>query len=95
MSNKNQPFCLVVALVEPHVPWIMGDRTQYPDKKIKLPPNIADTKLTREAFSRYLAEITYMDEQVGDILKSLERSGQKDNTLVIFTSQSKVLSFWM
>ncbi|MDD7985237.1 sulfatase [Lentisphaera marina] len=87
MSNKDQPFCLVVALVEPHVPWVMGDRTQYPDKKIQLPPNIADTKLTREAFSRYLAEITYMDEQVGDILKSLERSGQKDNTLVIFTSE--------
>ena len=23
--DKKQPFCLVVALVEPHVPWVMGD----------------------------------------------------------------------
>ncbi|MEE3177420.1 MAG: sulfatase-like hydrolase/transferase, partial [Verrucomicrobiota bacterium] len=54
--DKNESFCLVVALVEPHVPWVMGDSSKYPPEKIILPPNIADTKKTREAFSRYLAE---------------------------------------
>ena len=63
--NEEEPFCLVVALVEPHVPWVMGDRSQYPDDKIKLPPNLVDTSVTRDAFARYLAEITYMDDQVG------------------------------
>jgi len=52
-----------------------------------LPPNIADTVITREAFSRYLAEITYMDGQVGDVLEALAQSGQADNTLVLFTSE--------
>ena len=85
--NKDKPFCLVVCLVEPHVPWTMGDASKYPPKKIKLPPNIADTELTRESFSRYLAEISYMDSQVGDILKALEESGRKENTMVIFTSE--------
>lgn len=85
--DESQPFCLVVALVEPHVPWVMGDPSQYPPKKIKLPPNIADTPRTREDFSRYLAEITYMDGQVGDILETLDETGQTDDTLVVFTSE--------
>lgn len=86
-KDNEQPFCLVIALVEPHVPWVMGDASKYPPEKIKLPPNIADTERTREAFSRYLAEITYMDSQVGDILKTLDESGKSQNTLVLFTSE--------
>ena len=88
MSREDkQPFCLVVALVEPHVPWVMGDASRYPPKKLKLPPNLADTPRTREDYSKYLAEITYMDGQVGDILKTLEQTGHADDTLVLFSSE--------
>jgi uncharacterized sulfatase len=85
--DRQQPFCLVVALVEPHVPWVMGDPSVYPPAKLRLPANMADTKLTREAFSRYLAEITYMDGQVGELLQTLEALGHADDTLVLFTSE--------
>lgn len=85
--DPKQPFCLVVALVEPHVPWVMGDASQYPPQQIKLPPNIADTPRTREDYARYLAEITYMDGQVGELLQLLELSGKADSTLVLFTSE--------
>ena len=85
--SGDDPFCLVVALVEPHVPWVMGDASQYPPKRLKLPPNLADTPVTRDHFSNYLAEITYMDDQVGEILEALEATGKKDNTLVLFTSE--------
>ena len=85
--DQKKPFCLVVALVEPHIPWVMGDSSQYPPTKIKLPPNIADTARTRQDFSAYLAEITYMDGQVGEILQALEESGKQENTLVLFTSE--------
>ena len=67
--DRSRPFCLVVALVEPHVPWVMGDPSQYPPEQLKLPPYLPDTRRTRRDYSRYLAEITYMDSQVGDILK--------------------------
>ncbi len=87
MAKKDQPFCLVVCLVEPHVPWVMGDASAYPEDNLKLPPNLADTKLTRRDFAAYLAEITYMDSQVGDILKVLEDSGQANDTLVMFSSE--------
>ncbi len=85
--DADSPFCLVVALVEPHVPWVMGDASQYPEKKIKLPPHIADTLRTRQDFASYLAEITYMDGQVGEILETLDKSGRSDDTLVLFTSE--------
>ncbi|MEW4489327.1 sulfatase [Thalassoglobus sp. JC818] len=85
--EKQEPFCLVVALVEPHVPWVMGDPSQYPPAKLKLPPNLADTERTRDDYSRYLAEITYMDSQIGDLLQVLEASGKADDTLVLFTSE--------
>ena len=88
MKGKgDQPFCLVVALTEPHVPWVMGDASKYPPKKLKLPPNVADTPRTREDFSKYLAEITYMDGQVGDILKTLQQTGKANDTLVLFSSE--------
>lgn len=83
----DEPFCLVIGLTEPHIPWVMGDASQYPPKKLKLPPNLADTPITRQHFSDYLAEITYMDSQVGDILEALEASGKRDYTLVLFTSE--------
>ncbi len=85
--RADEPFCLVIALVDPHVPWVMGDASAYPPKRIKLPLNIADTPKTREDFASYLAEITYMDGQVGDILTALQESGLEDETLVLFTSE--------
>ncbi len=84
---REGPFFLAVALVEPHVPWTMGDASLHPPGSLELPPNIADTPATREAFSRYLAEIGYMDSQVGDLLEALEESGRADETLVLFTSE--------
>lgn len=82
-----KPFCLVVALTEPHAPWVMGDRSAYPPRKLKLPPYLADTPRTRQDFSAYLAEITYMDSQVGEILGLLDEIKASENTLVLFTSE--------
>ena len=73
-TRKGQPFCLVVALVEPHVPWVMGDASTYPAGEIDLPPNLADTPETRSDFSRYLAggntdEIDFDGESFAEVLE--------------------------
>lgn len=86
-GGDEAPFCLVVALVEPHVPWVMGDASQYPVDELKLPPTIADTPRTRQDFAAYLAEITYMDGQVGEVMRCLEDTGKADDTLVLYTSE--------
>jgi N-sulfoglucosamine sulfohydrolase len=48
---------------------------------------LADSPDTREGFSKYLAEITYFDSQVGELISLLDQSGQRDNTLVIVLSE--------
>ena len=55
-----------------------GGCIQVSPKKLKLPPNIADTPRTREDFSKYLAEITHMDSQVERFLLSLKESEREE-----------------
>jgi uncharacterized sulfatase len=81
------PFCLFACSNEPHSPWNKGDASRYPPAKVKLPPYIADTPVVRDNFSRYLAEITYYDSQVGQILDLLDKHQLRDNTLVMVVSE--------
>ncbi|MEC9003628.1 MAG: sulfatase [Planctomycetota bacterium] len=81
------PFCLFACSNEPHSPWNKGDASRYDPAKVTLPPYFVDTPETRRNFSNYLAEITYLDGQVGECLRLLEKHQVSDNTLVIFTSE--------
>lgn len=83
----DKPFCLFACSNEPHGPWNKGNASRYKPDELKLPPYWVDTPETREGFSKYLAEITYLDGQVGDLLGVLDKHGLSDNTLVIFTSE--------
>ena len=86
-KSKEQPFCLFFCSKEPHTPWDKGDAGLFPPDQLALPPFFVDTEETRENFSRYLAEINYLDWQVGQILDIIEKNGIKENTLVIFASE--------
>ena len=86
-SKTNTPFCLFACSNEPHSPWDKGDPSRYPPESIKLPPYLADTPEVRDAFSRYLAEITYYDDQVGQLLRLLDKHGLTENTLVMAVSE--------
>ena len=86
-AKSETPFCLFACSNEPHTPWNKGDASQYPPSKVKLPPYLPDTPSMREGFSRYLAEITYYDSQVGQLLDSLQANGLAENTLVMVVSE--------
>ena len=86
-TSKEEPFCLFFCSKEPHTPWDKGDETKFPPDQLTLPPFFVDTEETRENFSRYLAEINYLDWQVGQVLEIIEKNGLKENTLVIFASE--------
>ena len=86
-AQGGKPFCLFACSNEPHTPWNKGDASAYPPAKVKLPPYIVDTPRVREDFSNYLAEITYYDSQVGEILALLEKHKLADNTLVMVVSE--------
>ena len=86
-KQSSTPFCLFACSNEPHSPWDKGDASRYPPEKIKLPPYFVDTPLTRSDMSKYLAEVTYYDWQVGEILKRLDKHGLTDNTVVVVVSE--------
>ncbi|WNJ20641.1 sulfatase [Pontibacter sp. G13] len=85
--DRNQPFCLVTALTTPHAPWTVGDPSHFKPEELELPPYLVDTKETRKAYAKYLAEIEVLDEQVGKTIEMLKKAGAYDNTIVIFTSE--------
>jgi uncharacterized sulfatase len=86
-ARTGEPFCLFACSNEPHTPWDKGDPTLYPPEKIVLPEYIVDTPKVREEFSKYLAEITYYDSQVGQIMDLLDKHGLRENTLVMVVSE--------
>ena len=86
-AKSETPFCLFACSNEPHSPWNKGDASKYPPAEVKLPAYLPDTPAIRDGFSRYLAEITYYDSQVGQLLHSLQANGLADNTLVMVVSE--------
>ena len=86
-AETGKPFLFIATSNEPHTPWNKGDPSQYPPVSLKLPPVLVDSPDTREGFSKYLAEITYFDSQVGELVGLLDQSSQRENTLVIVLSE--------
>ena len=85
--STSQPFALIVASPQPHRPWRHGDASRYDPASLELPPNFVDTPETRDALSRYYAEITYLDDEFGSVLRILENNGVADDTLTMFYNE--------
>ncbi|WP_129715795.1 sulfatase [Pedobacter sp. SYP-B3415] len=87
ISGQSKPFCLFVMSINPHTPWTVGDPSEFDPDKLILPPHWVDTKQIRKLFTRYLAEIRRLDDQVGAVMKTLKESGKDKNTVVIFLGE--------
>ncbi|OAI55653.1 iduronate-2-sulfatase [Planctomyces sp. SCGC AG-212-M04] len=82
-----EPFLPYDSMTLP--PKIAGDWDDIPKPGInyKTSENMKmDVRRQKKAVGGYYAAVTYMDAQVGKVLDALEKSGQADNTIVIFTS---------
>ena len=86
-KKDEKPYCLFIMSINPHAPWTMGDPTEFNADKLVLPPHWVDTKLVRTEFTKYLAEVRRLDNQVGDVMKMLKETGQDKNTIVIFLGE--------
>jgi len=86
---EDQPFFAQVTLQVTHRgDWWrrISDQSHHqvdPDSVV-LPPFVADTRVIREDWARYLDQIEYMDHEVGLLLADLESKGLRDNTIIIF-----------
>lgn len=87
ITSGDKPFCLFIMSINPHKPWDQGDPSEFNAEKLVLPPSMVDTKETREQFCKYLAEIRRLDNQVGDVMQLLKKTGQDKNTVFIFLGE--------
>jgi N-sulfoglucosamine sulfohydrolase len=86
-KSTGKPFFLMFTSNQPHSPWTRGNQSAYDPDKITLRPNMVDTKITRRQMAKYFAEITYLDSLIGVCMDMVERTGQKDNTIIMFATE--------
>ena len=91
-TNKDEPFFMYWATPIPHAPlqapkrWVdyyvdkFGDEEPYIGNKGYYP--------SRNPHATYAAMISYLDEQVGLLVKQLKDLGIYENTLIVFTSDN-------
>lgn len=84
-SKSGDPVCMFLNSNEPHGPYTKGDPNLYPKDKLKITPQIQNYNL--EQYSKYLAEITYFDGQVGEIMRMLDALDLAQNTLLIVATE--------
>lgn len=97
--KPGQPFFSVINLTSTHESQIRLPEDQYrervadfaPDEihdpaKAPLPPYHPDTPAVRRDWARYADMITFMDKEVGEILKQLDDDGLADDTIVFYFS---------
>ena len=82
-KTGKKSFCLFLCSNEPHGPYTKGDPRPY--QTVKLSPQ--QLEFHRQSYANYLAEITYFDGQVGEILQMMDELDLRKKTLVLVASE--------
>lgn len=90
-AQTAKPFALFVSYSEPHFPHQTAPeeyKALYPPDQIKLLPNVPPEMeaSARKELQGYYAHCTALDRCVRDILRTLDDTGQANNTIFVFTS---------
>jgi len=93
-----KPFCLNINVADPHKPFYaegrrgvtiddphVPSRVFKPDE-IPVPGFLPDDPVVRKELAHYYSSVRRADDAVGEVLKALEESGERENTVVIFLS---------
>ena len=81
-ANKHDPFFLYLPWSIPHAP------LQDPDADPSIAFDAGAKSNTPEGRNAYVKMVEHLDSHIGRIFQALERQGQLDNTLIIFTSDN-------
>lgn len=90
-SNKTAPFFLYYASPLPHVPLQAPEKwVSYYREKIGPETTYNGSGYFPNQYPKatYAAMVSYLDEQVGELIQKLKEEGVYENTLIIFTSDN-------
>ena len=90
-QRAGQPFFLVLSMGPPHFPYETAPaqyRALYANRKIALRPNVPanDRDVAIRDLRGYYPHIAALDDCMERLLKTLERTGLAEDTIVVFTS---------
>ena len=86
-ADQSKPFMLILSWGPPHNPYESAPesyRALFSKEKIVQRPNVRGD--FKGDLAGYYAHIAALDKSLGDLLKTLDVSGLRDDTIVVFTS---------
>lgn len=84
--SRDQAFFVVVNLRLTHRPFERDTVNPIDPAKVYIPPYYPDHSVSRRDWAAYLETVQLMDQQVGEVLRELNRRGLAENTIVFFFS---------
>ena len=86
--KKDQPFCFWLGTSEPHRGYELGagKSTGKDPSKVLVPGIFPDNSIVRNDILDYFVEVEHFDKMVARAIRSLEKIGQLENTIVVVTS---------
>jgi len=87
---KNQPFCFWFGSHFPHRPYVTGSGVKggIDPAKVVVPPYLPDNDTVRRDICDYFLAAQTFDQQAGEAIAALEKSGELDNTLIVMTGDN-------
>ncbi|HYF36474.1 MAG TPA: sulfatase-like hydrolase/transferase [Prosthecobacter sp.] len=91
-----KPFFLYLAFNAPHSASSFTEGTEAGEKRkegpgVQVPEKYAAMyrwKVKDEKLARYCGAVTCMDEAIGELMETIEKAGQKENTIFVFMSDN-------
>lgn len=83
-TPRKSPFFIYTAFTAPHIP------LQEPKEWLQR----YEGRIANPSRRRFAAAVSHMDDAVGRLITALERTGQRDRTLVVFTSDNGAQQNW-
>ncbi|MDH7975323.1 sulfatase [Sphingomonas sp. AR_OL41] len=88
--NANAPFCFWFGSNDPHRPFEKGKGVAngIDPASVDVPPYLPDTPTVRSDIADYRYALERIDREFGELLARLERDGELDNTLIVYTGDN-------
>ena len=89
MEKKEQPWFLMVNFSGPHDPWDVTEdmKERWKDVQFPIPADYdGDREELNGVRQNYAAMLENIDRNIGLLVEELKRSGQYDNTIIIYAS---------
>lgn len=83
-ANSDDPFFMYLAFTAVHIP--IAEPEQW--------TAMYEGRIDDPSRKRFAACASHMDHWVGELISALERTGQRDDTLIVFTSDNGAQEHW-